>query len=458
MKATQLTTTLFLLVFQLGLNAQFEVGHTTVTFNDPARSGGFGSGGGPGRQIQTEIYYPALTSGTDVACVADSFPVIVFGHGFAMAWDAYANIWEHYVAQGYILAFPRTEGGLFPGPSHGDFAEDLEVVATRMWQENTNSGSIFENHVRQACAIMGHSMGGGAGALASSGNSFIRTYVGLAPAETNPSAEAAASGIAVPSLIFSGSQDGVTPAADHHLPIYNAISSGCKSFVTIEGGAHCYFANSNFNCDFGEGTASSGISITRQEQQDRTFAILDPWLRYTLWNECEGLDEALQTANGNASYYSSQSTCSPIGSVTINESGGVLTSSMSGIGYQWFNNGNPIAGANAISYTPSVNGAYTVEVTHASSCTLLSDEFLVNTLSLNTFEATQLVLFPNPAQDLVTVSGIQGSFEYALLSLDGKTIQVGHSTGSIDLRTVQSGIYFLQVTGQTYRLVVDVKP
>lgn len=455
MKSIQLTTTLFLLVFQFGLNAQYNVGHTTITFNDPARSGGFGSGGGSGRQIQTEIYYPALTSGTDVACVADSFPVIVFGHGFAMAWDAYANIWEHYVAQGYILAFPRTEGGLIPGPSHSDFAQDLEVVATRMWQENMNTGSIFENHVRQSCAIMGHSMGGGAGALASAGNSFIRTYIGLAPAETTPSAETAASGIMVPSLIFSGSQDGVTPAADHHLPIYNAISSGCKNFVSIEGGAHCYFANSNFNCDFGEGTASSGISITRQEQQDRTFAILDPWLRYTLWDECEGLDEALQTANGNASYYSSQSTCSPIGSVTINESGGVLTSSMSGIGYQWFNNGNPIPGANAISYTPSVNGTYTVEVTHASSCTLLSDEFIVNTLSVNSVYVEKTMLYPNPAHKSVMISGMADEFDFILLSLDSKVVQSGRSNGSIDVSLIQSGIYVLSVNKVNYRLLVD---
>ena len=35
--------------------AQFSVGHRTITFNDPTRTGGFGSGGGAGRQIQTEI-------------------------------------------------------------------------------------------------------------------------------------------------------------------------------------------------------------------------------------------------------------------------------------------------------------------------------------------------------------------------------------------------------------------
>ena len=60
------------------------------------------------------------------------------------------------------------------------------------------------------------------------------------------------------------------------------MSSDCKTFVSIIGGAHCYFANSNFNCDFGEATSSSGISISRAEQQTRTFASLDSWFDYIL--------------------------------------------------------------------------------------------------------------------------------------------------------------------------------
>jgi hypothetical protein len=108
--------------------AQFQVGHMTKTFNDPSRTGGFGSGGGPGRQIQTEIYYPATTTGDNVPVATGEHPVIVFGHGFAMSWDAYSNIWQYYAAKGYILAFPRTESGLFPGPNHNDFGLDLKLV------------------------------------------------------------------------------------------------------------------------------------------------------------------------------------------------------------------------------------------------------------------------------------------------------------------------------------------
>ena len=88
----------------------YQIGHTTITFNDPNRTGGFGSGSGSGRQIQTEIYYPADVAGTDVASSSGSFPVIVFGHGFVMSWDSYDNIWTELVPLGYIVAFPRTEG------------------------------------------------------------------------------------------------------------------------------------------------------------------------------------------------------------------------------------------------------------------------------------------------------------------------------------------------------------
>jgi dienelactone hydrolase len=308
MKTLLISLVNIFLVFNLF--GQYQIGHTTITFNDPSRTGGFGSGGGAGRQIQTEIYYPATVAGEDVALAADSFPVIVFGHGFAMSWNAYENIWEHYATLGYILAFPRTEEGLFPGPSHGDFGLDLNVVANRMQLENSTIGSIFEEHVRVSTAIMGHSMGGGASALAVGSNPNVKTYIGLAPAETTPSAISAAASITVPSIIFSGAQDGVTPSAEHHLPIYNGLSSSCKTFVSIIGGAHCYFANTNVNCDLGESLSSTGISISRQEQQDLTFAVLDPWLEYTLYGLNQGLSDVLTVSA--ASDYSTQSTCTPL--------------------------------------------------------------------------------------------------------------------------------------------------
>jgi dienelactone hydrolase len=304
------TISLFFL-FNVAISfGQYQIGHTTITFNDPSRTGGFGSGGGSGRQIQTEIYYPATVAGDNVSSASGTFPVIVFGHGFAMAWDAYQNIWEHYVSLGYILAFPRTEGSLIPSPSHSDFGLDLALVGQRMQAENSLSASVLFQHVAPNTAIMGHSMGGGATVLAAQNNSNIKTIVGLAPAETNPSAIAAASSVSVPAVIYSGTSDGVTPPADHHIPIYNGLNSSCKTLVNIIGGAHCYFANTNFNCDFGEATSSTGISISREQQQATTFASLDFWLEYKLKGNPSSLESFLNILESAPSTeLSYESTC-----------------------------------------------------------------------------------------------------------------------------------------------------
>jgi predicted dienelactone hydrolase len=273
------------------VQSQYAIGHTTITFNDPTRTGGFGSGGGPGRQIQTEIYYPADAAGTSVAVSDGEFPVIVFGHGFAMSWDAYTNIWQELVPRGYILAFPRTEGGLLPAPSHQDFGLDLAVVTERMLLEGEEASSIFFEHIHENAAIAGHSMGGGATMIGANGNTNIKTIVGLAPAETNPSAVTAAAGIDVPALIMSASSDAVTPPDEHHEPIYEALNSECKYFVSINGGAHCYYANTNFNCDFGEGSSGGNITITRTEQQQITYDYLNAWFDYMLKGECSAFND-----------------------------------------------------------------------------------------------------------------------------------------------------------------------
>ena len=129
---------------------QFAIGHTTLTFNDPSRTGGFGSGGGSGRQIQTEIYYPSTSAGTSTPVASGEFPVIVFGHGFAMSWDAYNDIWEHYVPRGYIMAFVRTEGSLIPSPSHGDFGLDLALVAQKNARTSNNKHFIPKPHCSES--------------------------------------------------------------------------------------------------------------------------------------------------------------------------------------------------------------------------------------------------------------------------------------------------------------------
>ena len=287
---------LLLLINYLGLAQPFQIGHTTINFTDSSRNN---------RIIATEIYYPATVAGDNVVLAnstTDTFPVLSFGHGFVMTWDAYQNYWSFLVPKGYIMVFPKTEGSL--SPSHLDFGKDLSFVLNQMIILGNNSASIFYNRINPMNAVMGHSMGGGASFLAAQLNPNIRTLINFAPAETTPSAIQAAASISIPSLVFSGGDDCVAPPNTNQNPMYLGLASSCKTLINIIGGSHCQMANSNFLCGIGESTCSPQPTITRTGQQNIINSYLLPWLEYQLKGNCvQGTIFDTQIVTDNAVTY-----------------------------------------------------------------------------------------------------------------------------------------------------------
>lgn len=446
---------IFLTLLTIGesIGQNLNIGHTTITFNDPLRTGGFGSGGGPGRQIQTEIYYPAPIAGENVTVSNGQWPIIVFGHGFAMNWDAYSNIWSALVPYGYIMAFPRTESSLFPSPSHGDFGQDISLIAQKLTEEGQNSASIFYTKVSDYACAMGHSMGGGAAVLAASQGTIFDCYVGLAPAETNPSAIAAASNLNLPSLILSGSNDGVTPPNQHHIPIFESIPHDCKSFANLIGGGHCYFANANFNCDFGESTSSTGISLSRAEQQGLMYQQITSWLSYFLNTSCEGYEVFIDYPINGINLNSTCPAMQP--DVTISQNGTILSSNSQGIAYQWFLNGVPISGEtnDTLLVTENFAGVYQLLVYYTYGC-----QYSNNIVAI---EEDQRVLqvYPNPASDLIVIKGIaEQDAKYSIVNLQGQTMQVGTLNAdyaTILLNELPNGAYFLQMNELVSQVLIQ---
>lgn len=290
-------TLLAISAFSFVSGQNFSVGHHSAAFIDASRNN---------RNIPVEIYYPANTAGDNVPVANETFPVIAFGHGFVMGYNAYENIWTPLVNNGYIVAMVNTETSFTP--SHGDFGKDLAFVIDQMLLEGSNAASLFAGAISNSAAVMGHSMGGGSSFLAIENSANIDAMVTFAPAETNPSAIGAASSIAIPSLVLAGSNDCVTPIADHQQPMQDALTSVCKTMLTIEGASHCQFANFNLACNFGELTCGTPATISEAEQHEATMNAVLPWLNFYLKNEC-GAGNTFQS-NISASIYSTQQNCS----------------------------------------------------------------------------------------------------------------------------------------------------
>ena len=293
MPILRLLLLLSLSTFTSYLSAQYAIGHTSITFNDSTRNN---------RPVLTEIYYPAETVGDNVPLAAGQFPVIQFGHGFVMAWSAYQSLWRHWFRRGFVVCLPRTEGSF--SPNHTEFARDLAFLCSAMEAEKVLPTSLFFGHVQSRYGIMGHSMGGGCSVLAPQYNpDLIKCVATFAPANTNPSAIAAAPAVQVPTLTFAGSYDCIAPLAQHALPIFEAFdSTACNIYIEIEGGSHCQFADANTNCNLGEVlTGCANPPISRMTQQDLTYNILERWLSVYLKEETSAapaLSALLATKNG----------------------------------------------------------------------------------------------------------------------------------------------------------------
>lgn len=346
----------------------YSTGNFQHTFIDPDRDN---------RPILTEIYYPVGTNKDDIA--EGEFPVLIFGHGFVMVWSAYENLWEHFVPNGFVMAFPRTESGF--SPNHLNFGLDIAFLAQAIQEMGADPESVLHGGLNGKTAVMGHSMGGGASVLAAAQNGFIHALLPLAPAETSPSAIAAAASVTVPSLVFAASSDDVTPENVHQIPIYEALASESKSYVSITGGGHCYFANFNFNCYIGELGSSGNITINREEQQQIVNDFATPWLNYFLKNDCEAWllfqDSIADSERVTGMQFSI------IQDPVIDYQDGTLVSSPAS-SYQWYRNETIIIGATGQSFVPAESGHYSVEVTYFNQCSYYSEPYHFTTDDLYT--------------------------------------------------------------------------
>jgi predicted dienelactone hydrolase len=268
---------LLLVAFVMGAglaHAQYPVGTANVTYIDGSRGN---------RAVPVDLYYPATAAGAGQPVALPSagggFPAVAVGHGFQIPASAYSWVAGRLVSIGCVVAVPRTGAELFP--SHEQFGLDLAFAARALRDAGADPASPFFGRMGSRTLVVGHSMGGGCSLLAAAGDPSLTAVAAFAAAETNPSAIAACAMIDRPALLFAGANDCVTPPAGNQVPMFESLA-GWRALVTIDGASHCQFNAYSLLCDIGE---SCSAAITRQQQQDTVWLLLEPWVRWVLLQE-----------------------------------------------------------------------------------------------------------------------------------------------------------------------------
>jgi dienelactone hydrolase len=153
--------------------ATFAVGFRTLRFVDRTRVIHLRDGQTEPRTLVTYVRYPALgrPAGGDLvgaapARAAGPFPLIVFGHGFAVTPAPYADLLRAWVRAGYVVAapvFPLENANAPGGPNEADLVNqpaDMRFVIARLVAASKSGkgplhGLIDESRI----AVAGHSDG-----------------------------------------------------------------------------------------------------------------------------------------------------------------------------------------------------------------------------------------------------------------------------------------------------------
>lgn len=260
-----------MIVFCLVSYGQYSVGHVSMVLHDEYRSN---------RQVTMEAYYPVcdtVQTGNEGQEQGIKFPVICFAHGYQHPGDQYGNLTRLLVPEGYImLCLTRSEGLL---PSHRNYAADIRFLADAASGLGNDSLSSLYGLVDTLLCLMGHSMGAGAMFHAAADNSAIDAVIALTPFDTRPSAIEAATRVKAPTLVISGTNDCITPAEKHHLPMYESSAAQDKTYIQIKGGTHCSMGESS-KCIKAERLVGCEAGLTTAEQTAVLARYIVPWLDF----------------------------------------------------------------------------------------------------------------------------------------------------------------------------------
>jgi hypothetical protein len=162
------------------------------------------------------------------------------------------------------------------------------------------------------------------------------------------------------------------------------------------------------------------------------------------------------TATESSTLNASNALSAPV----ITNSGTALSTASGFVTYNWYLNGTYIAGVNTNTYTPTVNGNYTVEVINADGCTspLSAVEVVVLSTVTAPHNAFELSIYPNPTTGLLHINAAQQISSLQVIDAQGRLITTLSDSNitSLDLAELPAGLYTLKLFSATDMVIKKV--
>jgi dienelactone hydrolase len=221
---------------------------------------------GGGTQLATDLYVPQ-TGGP--------YPTLVLRHGFLRSKQNFVNWGKHLASRGFVAIIPTSRAPAQPNPP----VDSDDMLALIAWAraQHQQAGSALQGKVDGArVAVVGHSAGGLASALAASKDSTLRAAVLLDPVDVGGAGATAAPATKVPVAVLLG-EPSVCNVQGNYLPIFSSFG-GARLGLKVIGAPHCAPEDpSDGLCEL----ACGGASTAEQRTAFRRYAtaFLEAYLR-----------------------------------------------------------------------------------------------------------------------------------------------------------------------------------
>lgn len=136
----------------------------------------------------------------------------------------------------------------------------------------------------------------------------------------------------------------------------------------------------------------------------------------------------------------------PVATITATDD---TLSTISGVSYQWYFEGNPIPGANNQTYPANESGNYSVQVTLANGCISVSDLYYHSMSSLESLLSDHVRVYPNPSNGLFKAELGELQADLTVFDISGKVVWEKSDlsgTAFIDLSDLESAMYLLYIS------------